>query len=577
MAASLPIGDNGVLAAYASRHALGRRLGVGVLLVILCVLTVYPMAMLLYGSLSTAPPGEVGTFDLRGYRELLNLETARVLFDTVWLSLVKTAIGMVVAVGLAWIVTRTDTPCRGTLEVLLSLPFFIPPILTAMGWAMLGNPQVGTINLVWQSITGSASPLINVYSYAGVVWHMIQYTIPFTFLLLVDAFRSMDPALEESSRMSGASRLRTFFRVTLALMLPVISSVFILSFIRGVEAFESPLFFGLPAGIRVVTTEIYESINHRGTPDYQYATALSFLIIALMFLLVAWQWRLLRGRRFETVTGKGYSPRVMRLGPLRWVTFAICVGVFGVMVVLPVAQLVAGSVVQYYGFYSWDGLTLQHYRAVFENEVFWRSVGNTLLLGLVGATLTMALGSVIAYVVVRTNMPVRRAIDLLAWLPWMMPGMVLGIGFLWGFAMLPLWVDVYGTLWALLIAYVTLATPLSVRVMSGAFAQLSYDLEECSRVHGANWWQTFRRVMVALTWPAFSVGWVLTFFMMLRELSASVLLYSVGSEVMSVVILRLWDEGKAEEVSVIALFLLALVLVFRAIQLFLVKRRFAGI
>ena len=150
----------------------------------------------------------------------------------------------------------------------------------------------------------------------------------------------------------------------------------------------------------------------------------------------------------------------------------------------------------------------------------------------------------------------RRVLEVLAWLPWMMPGMVLGVGFLWAYALLPGPIQLYGTLWALLVAYVTLGTPLAVRTMSGAFAQLAYDLEECSRVHGAAWWTTFRRILLALAWPSFAVGWILIFFVILRELSASILLYSVGNEVLAVVVMRLWTEGKAGQVSVIALVML---------------------
>ena len=146
---------------------------------------------------------------------------------------------------------------------------------------------------------------------------------------------------------------------------------------------------------------------------------------------------------------------------------------------------------------------------------------------------------------------------MLAWLPWMMPGMVLGVGFLWAYALMPGPIQLYGTLWALLVAYVTLGTPLAVRTMAGAFAQLAHDLEECSRVHGATWWTTFRRILLALAWPAFAVGWILIFFVILRELSASILLYSVGNEVLAVVVMRMWTEGKAGQVSVIALVMLA--------------------
>ena len=555
----------------AGAGALPRAVWLGLLVVLLLFLTAYPLGMLVYGSLHTTPPGAAGTFSLDGYRAMLSRANGVVLLNTVVLSLVKTVLAMVVALFLAWIVARTDTPARGTLEVLITLPFYIPPILTAMAWGMLATPKGGLINLAWTGLTGIREPLVNIYSYGGVVWHMMQYSTPFLFLLMVGAFKSMDPALEESSRMAGASTWTTFRRVTLGLMLPVTTSAFLLSFIRGVESFESALVFGTPAGIEVITTEIYHLIHHTNTPDYQQATALSLGIMVLMFGLVAWQWRLLGGRSFFTVTGKGYTPRVTRLGRWRWATFAFCVLFFVVTVVLPVGQLVISSFFKFFGFYRASMLTLEHYQAAWANRVVWRALANTLLLGVLGATATMLLGALVAYVLVRTRLGIRRVIEVLAWLPWMMPGMVLGIGFLWAYALMPGPIQLYGTLWALLVAYVTLGTPLAVRTMAGAFAQLAHDLEECSRVHGAAWWTTFRRILLALAWPAFAVGWILIFFIILRELSASILLYSVGNEVLAVVVMRLWTEGKAGQVSVIALVMLALVFLFRFAERRLVR------
>jgi iron(III) transport system permease protein len=550
---------------------LPRRLAVAALILLLGFLSLYPLSMLFYGSLHTTPPGIVGSFDLAGYREVFTWPTAMLFANTVGISLIKTVISLLLAVLFGWIIARTNTPARGTLEVLITLPFFVPPILTAMAWGMLGNPQVGVVNLVWRWITGSADPLVNIYSYGGVIWHMLQYSTPFLFLFIVEAFRSMDPALEEASRMCGASQWRTFLRVTFALMMPAVVTAFLLSFIRGLENFESPLFFGTPARIEVITTAIYNSINHQSIPNYQFASALSFAIMAMMFLLVLWQWRLLRGKSFQTVTGKGYAPRVIDLGPWRWLTFAVCVAFFVISVVLPVGQLLLGSFFQFFGFYQWDMLTLEHYRSVLSNTEVWRAFGNTLLLGLFGASATMVLGAIVAYISTRTRWGGRQVIDVLAWLPWMMPGMVLAVGFLWGFAFLPSFISIYGTIWALLIAYVALGAPIAVRVMSAAYRQLSFDLEECSRVHGASWWQTLWRILIALAWPSFAVGWVLTFFGIMRELSASVLLYSVGSEVLSVVLLRMWENGQAEAVSVIGLMMMLLVFLFRWVQLRLIK------
>lgn len=553
--------------------AVRRGVVIGALTLVLAFLTLYPLLMLLYGSFYTAPPGEAGTFSLRGYREMLTGENFHVLWNTAVISLTKTVLSLLVALALAWIIARTDVPWKGPLEIAITLPFFVPPILTAMAWGMLGNPQIGTINLAWRWLTGGEAPLINVYSWAGVVWHMMQYSIPFLFLLLVDAFRGMDPSLEESSRTSGASAWKTMRSITLPLLLPITSSLFVLSFIRGIESFESPMFFGTPAGVEVITTKIYHLINRQSAPDYQAVTAMSFGIVLLMMLIVVWQRRILGERNFQTITGKGFRPNEVRLGAWRWPAFAFCMLFFTLTVLLPIGQLFLGSFFQYVGFYQLDMLTTQHYVSVWKNAVFWRALGNTFLLGLAAATATMLLGSIVAYISVRTKWRGRKLLEMLAWLPWLMPGMVLGVGFLWGFSLLPSSIHIYGTIWALFLAYVALGSPLAARVMSGSFMQISNDLEECSRTHGATWWRTFWRILVALAWPSFAAGWVLTFFMVLRELSASILLYSAGSEVLSVVMLRLWVDGKAEEVSVIGLLMLLLVLLFRFVELRLIKRR----
>ena len=394
----------------------GRLIGMMFLALLLSFLSVYPLSMLLYGSLHSTPPGVAGTFTLEGYREAFTQQSVVSLLNTVGISLAKTIPSLALAILLAWILARTDTPFRGTLEALITLPFFIPPILTAMAWGMLGNPQVGLLNQIYQWVTGSDTSPINVYSYGGVVWHMMQYAVPFLFLLIVDAFRAMDQSLEEAARMCGASRLRTFCTITMQLMLPALTGATILSFIRGIENFESPLFFGTPAGIRVITTDIYDSINQRSPPEYQYATAISFVIMALLFLIVLLQWRILRGRSFQTVTGKGYSPTVMKLGKWRWVTFAFCILFFVVTVVLPVGQLLIGSFFKFFGFYSRDMLTLDHYREVFASSDFWRGFGNTMVLGFFGATLTMLLGGAVAYISVRTKWRGRLLIDAMAWL-----------------------------------------------------------------------------------------------------------------------------------------------------------------
>ncbi|MFT3965144.1 MAG: iron ABC transporter permease [Sphingobium sp.] len=544
----------------------GGGVAMAALVAALAFLTLLPIGMLFYGSLHTTQPGLPGALTLDGYRKVFTPANLELLWATVQIAIATTGIAFVGATLLAWIIARTDTPGRRVLEILITFPVFIPPILSSTAWGMLGNPQVGVFNLAWTALTGSETPIVNIYSWWGVVWLISQISTAFLFMFLVDNFRAVDPSLEEASRMAGAGQFQTFFRITGILLLPALTNCFLLSFIRGLESFEPALIYGSQAGIRMLATQVYLSITQEGTPDYQYATALGFALIVLMFVLVSLQWRILRGRSFQTVSGKGFNPRPITLGRWRWLTFALCAVYVMLAVIAPVTQMFIGTFFEYFGYYYLDMLTLQHWREVLYDREFWAVLGNTMLLGLIGASVTMAIGSAVSYTIVRLRTRSARIVEALAWLPYMMPGIVLGVGFLWTFALMPSSVPIYGTIWALIIANVTLSTPLSVRLMSASFAQLAVDLEEASRVAGASWLATQWRITIALAWPSFMVGWILIFFGILRELSAAMLLYSAGSETLSILLFRLWNDGQVEQVSVIGLILLALVVLLRVVQ-----------
>ncbi len=528
--------------------------------------------MLFYGSIHSTPPGIVGEFNLGGYERALSTSTLHVVFTTIKVAVINTILSMLIATTLAWIIARTDVPYGGVLEVLISLPFFLPPILTAMAWGMLGNPTVGSINLAWRYITGSDTAIVNVYSYGGVVWHMMQHSIPFIFLLLVDAFRNINSSFEEASRMSGASPTRTLFKITLMLALPAILNAATLTLIVSIESFESALIFGLNSGVNVITTEIYSALNNEVSPQYQYGTALSFLVMVSLFLIILIQRAILGTRSYQSVTGKGFGYTVSKLGKWRWILFSYSMAFFMISVVMPISQLLAGSFFKFFGFYKLNMLTMENYYAVFRNRALHEAAANTFILAFAGATAAMILSAVIAYISVRTKLPGKKAVELLAWLPFLMPGIVLAIGFLWAFTMLPGPIQIYGTMWALLIAYITLRLPISASVMSAAYSQLSFDIEECSRVHGASWWRTLWRILIALTWPSFVVGWVIAFSGIIREVSASVLLYSTQSEVLSVSLLKLWSRGQSEQVAVIALGVMTVTVILRWAQLTLLKK-----
>jgi iron(III) transport system permease protein len=290
--------------------------------------------------------------------------------------------------------------------------------------------------------------------------------------------------------------------------------------------------------------------------------------VLTLLALVVIQVRVLGNREFVTITGKGYKPEVWRLGTVRWAFTAVIVLYALVALLLPAIQLLLGSFSTIFGLYSWDRLTLEHYRRVLESPVVRRALTNTLLLAVGGGFLAMLLTAGLAYVVARTRYGLRRALDLAAWIPWVLPGIVLGMAMLWAYAVVPGLKNLYGTPWLLLIAVVVTVIPVGVRLMAGSLVQLSTDLEESARVHGASWARTFRTVVLPLVRPSFFYGWLVVAIMITGELSVPLLLYSAGSELFSIVILIFQSNAQPEQAAALfSLVLLALAVAFGAARL----------
>src|SRR5215471_9449844 len=459
------------------------------LTLVVAFLVLFPIGMLLFGSFWTERPGFPGTLTLQNYiSAYTSLDTYRVLATTVLLVGTKTVFAVALATTLAWIVTRTDTPMRGVLEVLITLPFFIPGLLEAIGWIELLSPNAGTVN-VWLRSIGIQSPL-NIYGLGGMVWVLSLGSTSFIFLLVVNALRNMDASLEESARASGAGAVRTALTVTLPLMAPVILSAGLLSFIRAMDTFEVPVLLGLPAKVLVFSNRIYAAVQYDYPVNYGLATALGVSFVALMLVLIYIQNRVLRGRDFSVVTGKGYRPRVMRLGRYRYVTLAFCLLYFGIATLLPLSQVVLGSFLKVFGLPRADLFTFDNYLAILTDATLWRGLINTFIVCGAAGVISVFLCAMVAYVTTRTTFIGRRPLEVISWLPWAIPGIVAGLGMLWAYITLP--VPLYGSLLLLVIVLLTTGLPLGVRLMSGVMVQLGRELEESSRVHGASWVYTFR-------------------------------------------------------------------------------------
>lgn len=518
-------------------------------------LVLFPLAMLVFGSFWTARPGFPGALTLDNYVKAYgSADTYRVFLTTVLLIGAKTLLAVTFASTLAWIVTRTDTPFRGTLEILLTLPFFIPGLLEAIGWIMLLSPNAGTINVWLKALLGLQDAPLNIYSLGGMIWVMSLGSTSFIFLLLVNALRNMDASLEESARASGAGSVRTALTITLPLIAPVIFSAGMLSFIRAMDSFEVPVLLGLPAKVMVFSNRIYAAIQYDYPVNYGLATALGVTFFALMGLLIYAQKRVLRGKQFYVVSGKGYHPRIVRLGRFRYVTLGVCLLYFVVGTALPLSQVVLGSFLRVFGLPRWDLFTWGNYLAILSDAVLWRGLVNTFVVCGAAALMTVLLCTSIAYITTRTTYAGRDVLDVLSWLPWAIPGVVAGVGMLWAYITLP--VRLYGTLALVMIVMLTTGLPLGVRLMSGVMVQLGRELEESSRVHGASWLYTFQNILAPLLKPALAGAFLLLFVNFSRAVSTTILFVGPGTELLAVSLFSYSQAGKYEIVSALAIVLM---------------------
>lgn len=543
------------------------------LIIGLCVaLTVYlgivPLGFLLWQSFFTPQTAaRAAEFTLGNYREAYGTaETWRLFWNSLKFASGTAVLAFVLGTALAWMNERTNTPCKALFFALSLIPLVIPGILFTVSWILLGSPRIGLVNLAVQKLTGTDVVLINVYSMWGMIWVDALHYSPMAFLLMTAAFRAMDPALEESAVMSGASVGQVVRKVTLPLVWPAIFATLLILFVRAIESFEVPALLGLPVGIQVFTSAIYQAV-HRYPSQVGLASSYAVTLLLITSVGVYFQSVLSsRGNKYATMTGKGFRPRQIDLGAWRYLAVAVFLVYFLLIVVLPFAVLVWSSFQKFYSVPSMEAvqrMTLEPYRTVLEHPSLWRSVWNSLALALGCATLIMLVTSVICWIVVKTRLPGRWLLDNIASLPMVFPGIVLGLSLMILYLYLP--VGVYGTIWILLIAYVTRFLPYGLRYNTTSMLQIHKELEESAAMSGASWSTTFRRIILPLLKPGLVAGWIYIMIVSIRELSSSILLYSPGSEVLSILIWELWENGQYVELSalgvmfIIALFVLVMI------------------
>lgn len=521
-------------------------------LLLLGYLILFPSVVLLLESVRDAS----GRFTLAWYVEVYSAPgNYQALLNSLIVGAGSAVFATLAGTLLAWIVVRTDTPCRGLLEVAALVPFICPPFIGALAWSLLGSPNAGLLNQ-WSEALLGVPRLFNIYSLGGMVTVIGLYTAPFVLLIVGGALRSMDATMEEASLMAGAGHLATTARITLPLVSPAILAGGFLAFVLALEQFGVPAVLGLPARIPVLTTTIWITISEY-PPRYGQGSALCVVLLLLTVAGVMLQRRLLARRRFTTVTGKGARPGMVRLGRLRWLALGLGLLYLIAAMVLPMGILVLASFRSVWTRQlAWSQLTLGNYGYILAQYPLSRqAMVNSLILGAGGATLAVLLAAAVSFLTLRAKLPGHRALNQMAMLPLAFPGTVLAYGMLRAWIQPPL--VLYGTMWILLAAYVGRYLPYGVQSTSSTLAQIHPELEESSLMSGASWPATFRRITLPLLRSGIMAGWILLFVSFLRELSASVLLYTPKQVVLSVALFDLWASGDIGYLAALSVLMIA--------------------
>lgn len=524
--------------------------------------TIGPIAYLINGTFS----GESG-FTLEFLRSAY---TAPGIGDTI-LTTVLYAVGsaifaVVVGATLAFVVARTDTPAKSLMIAASLVPLIIPGVLHTIAWLLLASPEIGALN----ALPGVE---LNIFSMWGMMFVQGLHTAPLVFLLTLTAFRSMDPSLEEASLAAGSSIPRMLRKVTLPLALPALLGSLIIAIVTGLESFEVPVLLGAYEGNRVVTSEIWNALNAYPT-QYGHAGAYALGLLLLTISGVYLYSRVLRhGKRYATVTGKGFRPRTIALGPYRWVAAAFVALYFIVAIILPILILLYASTQGIYAAPSVENLkkmSWENYHSVFNNPDSATSLRNSLILAVSSATTVIAIMGFTAWYMARSKIRGRWLLDAVSSVPLAIPSVVIGVALLFVYLRAP--VPIYGTLWILFIAYVTRYLPYGMRYASSAMAQISVELDEASEVAGASVLRTLRKIVFPLLTPGLMAGWIYIFIVSIRELASSLLLYSPGNQVLSILIWEEYQNGSIGGLSAVGTLLIAALVFFVTIMLVISRR-----
>ncbi len=532
---------------------------VAFLLAILGFLVIYPVLTLLVGALTDTNPVVDGLslkhLSIANFLTVVtNPNVGEALINTLVICAGGTMIAVAIGLLFSWVVVRTNTPFKGLIAAASILPLFAPPLVAGVAWSILGSPKTGLINTLfkWAGLDWR----VDFYSLSGLVFVFGIYYAPYVYMFTSSALRNMDPSLEEAAEISGASAFSTLFSVTFPLIMPAIVSGMLLSFIVMLGIYGVPAVLGAPSNIGVLTTYIFKLTNW-SPPLYNTAASVAIILMVVTGLLVFLQQRVLSGRSYTTVAGKAFRPRTLDLGPWRWLTFSLGLIYLLVVVILPTLALIVAAFRKFMfirdvaSLFDLRQYSLMHFNSIFDNPLTLRSIYNAVEVGIITAIIGGTLAFAIGYTIHRTNVMGRRTIDLISTLPVAIPGLVVGVAYLWAWIGIP--GGLYGTIWILALAFIARFMPDTVKALSTSFLQIHRELEEAAWVCGKGTLATIGTIVLPLARPGVIASMTLLFVLSIRELGSSLFLYTSNTMVMSVLLLDYYEGGNVGKTAAFSL------------------------
>lgn len=539
-------------------------------LVLVGLAAVTPLAFLILGSFSVATiPGDISLSHLTfaHYADAWLDDHISLFVNTLVYVCGATVLGTAVAATLAWLVERTDMPCKTLVYAGVPMTLAVPGMLQAMAWILLLSPRIGFLNHALKDLLGLDAMPFNIYSLTGMVFVEGVRLVPTAFLMLVPLLRGMDPSLEEAAAICGARPVRSFRRVALALMKPGLVAVLIYQAMTALEVFEVPGVLGLPARIYVFSTKIYSVINSAGaSPAYGEADALAILYLVVALAASALYMRVIaRSERYSIVTGKGYRPRLYSLGRWRYVVLLLVLAFLLLSVGAPFLVFLYISllrVLQMPSAAAFSSMSFINYQGLLDNDLIGTTLANTILMVMTAATATTVLSFLVSMVIVRSRFWARKILDNLAFLPHAIPGMVMGLAMLTIFLKLDqVGLPIFGTIWSIAIAFTIGFLSYGTRALNASILQIHKDLEEAAMTSGAPQWRVMWRVFLPLLLPSLVGVWVWSMLHAVRIAGTPLILYEgQDNQVLAVMIWNMWDEGYIPAVGAIGTLLMATLL-----------------